>query len=162
MKIRNQRTSWIAFVAAGFCALTFLISTAPATLAASPDNFAATPSVAAHATIGGAVTQDTGCAPGDLCFWVDTNKGGAKGRVSGNNQSWGFPQASCTNGTWNDCASSIQNNGESCDVNVYENAGYGGHKLTIRRGDYISDLTGYWITFPIDSWNDDIQSNRWC
>ncbi len=73
-----------------------------------------------------------------------------------------WPQASCANGTWNNCASSIQNNGNNCDVNVYDFAGYSGASLRITRGTYISNLSGYWITYPFDSWNDDIQSNRWC
>ena len=121
------------------------------------------PGAASSAGPTGPVTvADTTCAGGDLCFWVNTNKGGAKGRVSGNNTSWSWAQSSCSNGTWNNCASSIQNNGNNCTVNVFENSGYGGARLTITRGTYISDLNGYWITFPFDSWNDDIQSNRWC
>jgi hypothetical protein len=124
---------------------------------------AATPGgMSAVGPTGPITTADTTCNPGDLCFWVNENKGGAKGRVSGDNSSWSWAQSSCANGTWNNCASSIQNNGRTCTVNVFEHAGYGGARLTLVRGTYISSLGGHWITFPVDSWNDDIQSNRWC
>jgi hypothetical protein len=146
--------------------VTFLTASclAGAASAAQAAPVASTPDVGARAaaTAGPAVAQDTSCAGGDLCFWVNTNKGGAKGRVSGNNTSWSWAQGQCSSGTWNNCASSIQNNGNNCTVNVFEDAGYGGHRLTLTRGTYISDLSGYWITYPFDSWNDDIQSNRWC
>jgi hypothetical protein len=156
----RRAAATIAFVTLGCLASTATIAQA----APEPGPVRATQLKAdAPATAEGPVTVlDTSCAPGDLCFWVHADKGGAKGRVSGNNTAWGWPQASCANGTWNNCASSIQNNGNNCDVNVYDFAGYSGASLRITRGTYISDLSGYWITFPFDSWNDDIQSNRWC
>jgi hypothetical protein len=126
--------------------------------------FAAAPAQAATAgaTAQAVTTQDTSCAGGDLCFWQNDDKGGAKGRVSGNNAAWSWARSGCPDGTWNNCASSIQNNGNSCSVKVYDNSGYSGHVLTLTRGTYISSLSGYWITFPVDSWDNDIQSNKWC
>ncbi|MDQ1647696.1 MAG: hypothetical protein QOJ50_3880 [Cryptosporangiaceae bacterium] len=136
-----------------------IFTAAPAQAATASATAGATPKAATTKAV---TTQDTSCAGGDLCFWQDDDKGGAKGRVSGNNSAWSWSRSGCPDGTWNNCASSIQNNGNSCSVKVYDNAGYSGAVLTLTRGTYISSLSGYWITFPVDSWNDDIQSNKWC
>jgi Peptidase inhibitor family I36 len=110
----------------------------------------------------GAVTAlDTTCAAGDLCFWVDTNRGGAKGRLSGSNPAWKiFSQPQCRDGHWGDCASSIANNGTRCTARVWEHDNYRGAWLDIQRGDSFN-LTDKWIVWQVVSWNDQISSNNW-
>jgi|SRR5215475_9948781 len=92
---------------------------ATTTAQAAPPTPASPPSTSADAT-GPITVTDTSCAGGDLCFWVNINKGGAKGRVSGNNDYWTWPQTQCQEGTWSNCASSIWNNGNTCDVWVFD------------------------------------------
>jgi hypothetical protein len=105
--------------------------------------------------------QDTSCNPGDLCFWVNINRGGAKGRVSGTNSTWPWTQAQCAGGTWNNCASSIVNNGTQCTARVWADASYGGAHLDVLRGNDFINLTDHYITFPFRDWNDEISSNSW-
>ncbi|MEJ2854196.1 MULTISPECIES: peptidase inhibitor family I36 protein [unclassified Saccharothrix] len=107
--------------------------------------------------------QDTSCDAGYICFWVHINRAGAKGRLSGTNAEWDdFPQSQCEGtGNWNDCASSIINNGRSCNAMVWQHPGYGGAGLRVLRGNGYINLTDHYITWPFTDWNDKISSNWW-
>ncbi len=130
-------------------------SAAPAP--AQPDN----PS-AVSAPAGARTAQDTSCNAGDLCFWVDINQKGAKGRVNGTNAAWGvFRQGTCQSGTWDNCASSIINNGRSCTARVWADGDFNGAALEVLRGNGYINLTDHYITWPIRNWNDEISSNDW-
>ena len=93
---------------------------------------------------------------GYLCFWKDINYGGAMGKVAGNNLNFtAFRNSSCQTGTWNDCISSVYNNGTRCNVAIYRDANYLGGGLTVPRQTGIANLGSYGL-------NDAISSNRWC
>jgi hypothetical protein len=96
------------------------------------------------------------CDGGDLCFWVDYNYQGARGRVEGNNPRWAdFPQPACTrHRNWSNCASSVWNNGDRCDVELWSQPNYVDQFRVLRRGDSWADLRD--VMF-----NDAIDSNRW-
>lgn len=111
---------------------------------------------------GGVTAQDTSCNAGDLCFWVDIDQGGAKGRVNGTNPAWGaFSQSQCQSGTWDNCASSTINNGRNCTARVWADGNYGGASLDVLRGNGYINLTDHYITWPFRTWNDEISSNTW-
>jgi hypothetical protein len=165
MKSVQLFRAWRAVVPVVVLALSSVASAA--TVAQAAPVRAAAPAATSQSAVTGTsagpeTPRDKSCAGGDLCFWVDTNKDGAKGRVAGDNLAWNWGQPACGDGTWNNCASSIQNNGNYCTVWVFADAGHGGSNLELTRGTYLSDLTGYWIRWPFRNWNDEIQSNKWC
>ena len=104
------------------------------------------------------------CPVGYLCFWAGSNGSTAgPGELAGTNPNWGwFGQSAChppnaaadSNNTWNDCASSIKNNGTSYCSLVWYNASYGGFAVELSRGEWVSDLHSF-------NMNDAISSNSW-
>jgi hypothetical protein len=84
-----------------------------------------------------------GCPSGDLCFWVNANfTGGGPGEVAGNNNNWSvFPQPACKSGTWNDCASSLDNNDPTRSATVYKNSNLTNPRLCLNAGQSMSNLT---------------------
>jgi Peptidase inhibitor family I36 len=109
------------------------------------------------------------CSTGRACFWADADRGLVRGSVAGSNPDWrAFSQASCVpphaaasaGGTWNDCASSIENAGTTCAMLFYEHINYGGGYIRLAPGQSISNLWGRY--FSNGHWaNDAISSNRW-
>ncbi|MER5838787.1 peptidase inhibitor family I36 protein [Streptomyces prasinus] len=98
---------------------------------------------------------------GYLCFWQDANYSGGPGKLDGNNTDWrAFSRPNCQSGTWNDCASSIANEGLSCEAVVHEHPNYGGSSWVINRDTYAANLT-QWGKPSGGTWNDAISSNRW-
>ncbi|WP_405853862.1 peptidase inhibitor family I36 protein [Streptomyces sp. NBC_01515] len=67
----------------------------------------------------------SGCSAGNFCFWNNSYYGDGPGQVSGNNSNYTvFPHSSCPYQTWNDCISSVYNDGTSgLGVAVYLDAG---------------------------------------
>jgi hypothetical protein len=118
---------------------------------------------AATVVISTPAMADTTCASGDLCFWVNENKGGLKGRVSGTNRRWSaFIQSQCQTGTWDNCASSVQNNGAHCDARVFSAFDFGGPQLLVHRGEYIANLQDRDDGLGLfEDWGDRISSNDW-
>ncbi|MFI0901566.1 peptidase inhibitor family I36 protein [Streptomyces sp. NPDC020983] len=119
---------------------------------------AATPAAAAAPRV-------TACpvAGGYACFWVDINRGGAMGKVAGTNHDYRNLKNSsgCTAypGTWNDCISSVENQGTSCTVYFYSDADYHGTRHSVSIGDRVNNVgTG----FHDPAFNDAISSNNWC
>jgi len=115
-----------------------------------------------------AVAAFDGCPSTYLCFWVNASRGGAEGEVAGSNPDWAdFAQSQCKSGTWNDCASSLVNNGTSgLGALEYENTNYkvsdGGDPLCMYDGEYIANLAnGYYYWTDGTSMNDSISSNNW-
>jgi hypothetical protein len=110
------------------------------------------------------------CPAGSLCFWVDQNYGGPRGQFSGDNPAWGsYPQSQCqdgsgggpySNGTWNDCASSLYNNGNSDAVQVWRDSNYRSDSTCVPRGTLWASLPK-WQTNSGEPMNDEISSNRW-
>jgi hypothetical protein len=108
------------------------------------------------------VTGKADCPGGYVCFWVHAYYQGPMGKLAGNNLSWGaFPQSQCATDTWEDCASSTFNNGNSCAVDLYTGRAYTGYNLWEQRGSYRDNLA---LNRAPDgqSFNDRISSNVWC
>jgi len=107
----------------------------------------------------------SGCASGALCAWEDenylTNSTTVHASFFGNNQHWSdFAQSACQSGNWNDCASSIFNNGTQCTAHVYWDAGFGLPRINVPRGTGYAQLDQ---NMPDGrNWNDKISSNNWC
>ncbi|NJP99713.1 peptidase inhibitor family I36 protein [Streptomyces zingiberis] len=98
---------------------------------------------------------------GYLCFWKDANYAGSPGKLSGSNTRWSaFAHSSCQTGTWDNCASSIANEGLSCEAVVYENPNYGGSSWVINRDTSAANLVN-WSKPSGGNWNDAISSNSW-
>ncbi|MFF2470228.1 peptidase inhibitor family I36 protein [Streptomyces mirabilis] len=112
----------------------------------------------------GPLSDGLGCADGYACFWVNNNYNGTMGKVSGNNTNYlNLSNSSgCTKypGTWNDCISSIDNNGTSgCKVFFWTGANYSGGYHSLSAGDAVYD---FGAVYGDPSFNDSISSNHWC
>jgi hypothetical protein len=99
-----------------------------------------------------------GCSATYLCIYPDPGYSGGFGEFSGNNTNWNDYTTSknnCGNGTWNDCVSAAYNDGTSCTVWLWTNAGYTGRSLSIARGTGYSNLASV-------NFDDTTSSNHWC
>ncbi|MDN0199267.1 peptidase inhibitor family I36 protein [Streptomyces sp. S.PNR 29] len=98
---------------------------------------------------------------GYFCFWTDVDYGGPMGKVSGNNPDWGDFTGGCnTTSRWDNCASSLRNEGLRCEVVVYQYTNYGGSSWVINRDTRAANLT-QWAKPSGGTWNDAISSNDW-
>lgn len=99
-----------------------------------------------------------GCSSTYVCFWVHINFVDGPGKLSGSNPNWGaFSHPTCAGGTWNNCASSVYNNGAHCWSDLWDGTNYTyGAKglLSLNRGVGISNLVDW-------DFNDVISSNSW-
>ena len=97
---------------------------------------------------------EAACGAGNLCAWEHINKTGAKASFGGDNANWGNFSKS-TGGSWNDVASSVQNNGTSgMGVYLYQHSSYGGDWLCLPKGYSYNNLGN-------QGFNDKITSNKW-
>jgi hypothetical protein len=117
------------------------------------------------ATTAAAAPGSCASYPGSLCAWENANYGGAMAHFAGSNTNWSnFGKSD--GGTWNDVTSSAFNNGGgSYNVALYGNASYSGFDECISVGasssalkDFSNISTG---TFPWDTFNDSVSSNKW-
>ncbi|MFJ9899949.1 peptidase inhibitor family I36 protein [Streptomyces sp. NPDC091280] len=127
---------------------------ATGTAAAASDSPAATPRAVA--------AVPSGCTAGNFCFWNNAYYDDGPGQVSGNNNNYtAFAHASCPHQTWNDCISSVYNDGTSgLGVAVYLDAGPSGVSWCV------PDNTGYALLptyYPNTTTvlNDSISANKW-
>ncbi len=83
--------------------------------------------LSAHGASPNSATDSLGCPAGYACAWVNAYYSGGMGEWAGNNADWYiFPENNCyppnaasdSNGTWYDCASSIDNNGTQTSGNA--------------------------------------------
>lgn len=99
-----------------------------------------------------------GCTATNVCFWVHANFVDGPGRLSGTNPDWrAFGHASCGGGTWNNCASSVYNNGSRCWADLWDGFNYtlgARGSLSLNRGVGITNLV------PWD-FDNAISSNSW-
>jgi hypothetical protein len=66
------------------------------------------------------------------CFWVNINENDGPGRLSGTNGDWSaFGHSTCQTRTWNDCVSSIDNNGVNRWSKLWVDPWFSGGSLTI-------------------------------
>ncbi|MFC8424801.1 peptidase inhibitor family I36 protein [Streptomyces sp. NPDC057236] len=111
---------------------------------------------AALAGLGIAVTATpasaawTDCSSGALCAYLGDNGAGDPGEVFGDNTN--LLQYNKFNN-----AESVYNNGNDCDVRIYNGTGYTGSSFLLLRGYVISNLDSY----RSGIFADDLASNRW-
>lgn len=100
---------------------------------------------------------------GHLCFWVDPGFGGRMGKVTGTNDNWRQLQVGCGGSQgWNDCASAIRNEGNTCEAVIYEHtrADGRGASWVINRETEVHDLSKH--NKPSGgNWDNVISSNAW-
>jgi hypothetical protein len=103
------------------------------------------------------------CPSTYLCFWVNSGFTANWGKFAGNNPSWGaYSQSECAGGTWNDCASSLYNNGSTEQALVWQNNSYKGGYACVARGTTMySNLANWTYANNSASMNDSISSNDW-
>ncbi|MFE3032917.1 peptidase inhibitor family I36 protein [Streptomyces canus] len=114
--------------------------------------------------------QVTSCpaASGYACFWVNSYRGGTMGKVSGDNPDFRYVHntSGCTEypGSWNDCISSVENQGTQCTVFFYSDAQYLGTRHSLSIGDRVNDfsLPSSQGGYNDPNFNDAISSNSWC
>lgn len=104
--------------------------------------------IAATATPASAAWSD--CDSGALCAYLSDSGGGTPGQVFGDN-------SNLLQYNKFDNAESLKNNGNSCDVRIYDQTGYTGNSFILHRGNVVSNLD----TFYNGDYADDVSSNRW-
>jgi hypothetical protein len=125
------------------------------TSAASSANGSGGTSAAVMPTSVKVAAAPAGCSSGNVCFWNGENYTGAgPGQLSGRNSDWSvFRQSACPNGTWDNCASSVYNNGVSCKAVLWTGKGYTGGFFSLSRGSGETQLAS--------SHNNAFSSNSW-
>jgi hypothetical protein len=101
---------------------------------------------------------------GLLCFWPGANYGGTPGTVRDRNNNWAdFSDSGNRCGAsvgWNDCISSIRNEGVNCEAVIWEHPNAGGSNFVINRDTYVDDLSTRGKPSG-GTWNDVVSSNTW-
>ena len=114
---------------------------------------------AAPATATPASTDSYGCPEAYACFWDQTYMYGEMGKLAGDNTNWtAFSQSHCATGTWNDCARSLDNNGDYCPVFFWTSSSYNGSGAGLDVGNFVVSLALDWGS----GWDRTISSNHWC
>jgi peptidase inhibitor family I36 len=130
--------------------------------------FAAGPAAAAPAAVTSSLSEAAlagmaDCPSSWVCIWADTNFGGTPGKWQDNEDNygdWAHSTCSRSNGRWSNCASSVYNHGEHCNVAFYDAPGYGGANLPLRKGSYLAYLTDNRMSDGTVA-NDRFESHRW-
>jgi hypothetical protein len=107
------------------------------------------------------------CESGSFCAWDNYNYSGGPGQWSGNADNyshWGH--SGCGLGslwTWDNCASSVYNNGNSCNIQLYDDIKYStAHGYyNLAKGGHLADLRKDKMTDG-KPMNDRISSHQWC
>ncbi|MEW1779278.1 peptidase inhibitor family I36 protein [Streptomyces sp. NPDC086777] len=160
-----KSTKRMSAVAAG---VVLLLGAAVGTAAADPSGTSVAPghavasgtsviagsaSSALSAQVATPAAVPSGCSAGYLCFWVNSGYQDGPGKLDGSNANWTvFAHPTCQTKTWNDCASSLYNDGVNDNAVVYTDANYSGSSGVIDRG-VGGDVSA--------AWNDVISSNSW-
>ncbi|GAA5212810.1 MULTISPECIES: peptidase inhibitor family I36 protein [Streptomyces] len=105
--------------------------------------------IAATATPASAAWTD--CSSGALCAYLGDNGSGDPGEVFGDNTN--LLQYNKFNN-----AESVYNNGNSCNVRIYNGTNYSGSSFVLLRGYVIGNLDAY----RSGIFADDLASNNWC
>lgn len=137
---------------------------AAAAMALAIGGAAAAPAVADPAgDVGVAGRED--CGAGNFCAWVNPGFNDGPGQWSGDTANYfGFSHSSCgivNLRTWNNCASSVFNNGNNCNVRIFADPNYRGAYITLPRGSYLADLRADRMSDGTHA-NDKISSHDWC
>lgn len=101
---------------------------------------------------------------GALCFWPAANYVGRPGLAFGTNPNWAdLPDRDNRCGAsvgWNDCISSIRNEGISCEAVIWEHPNFGGSNFVINRDTFVDNLATRGKPSG-GNWNDVVSSNNW-
>lgn len=104
------------------------------------------------------------CPHGYICFWTGANYTGDMGKLKDRNANWStFKHAACPNGTWSGCASSVYNNGDNCQAQLWNSVNYknaqGTAGLVLPRQTGVARLA----SIPIEgaTWDHAVRSNSW-
>ncbi|WP_369404422.1 peptidase inhibitor family I36 protein [Streptomyces albus] len=101
-----------------------------------------------------AAAAPAGCTSTNVCFWDGYNYSDGPGKLSGWNSNWSvFKTSRCSDGDWENCASSVYNNGTSCSAVLWTGRSYSGSRLTLGRGSGQTRLSS--------TMNNAISSNSW-
>jgi hypothetical protein len=145
----------------------FTVIPATASMAAtsSPDHRDGAASSAA-AVLPASDSADCRAYVTDLCWWVDANEVGKMHPVRDAISSWATQkEPTCTtgdsDGTWNDCASTLYNPTSNGAV-VYSDTNFEGYSICLDPGQYVANLAQVgWPDSQGTSMNDSISSNSW-
>ncbi|MBU2668097.1 peptidase inhibitor family I36 protein [Actinoplanes bogorensis] len=107
------------------------------------------------------------CDSGSFCVWVNANFNDGPGQWPNNSNNYlSWSHASCgylNLRTWNNCASSVFNNGNNCNIQLYDDVNYGTGRgyYNLARGGRLANLT---IDKMSDGqpMNDRLSSHKWC
>jgi hypothetical protein len=140
---------------------------APAAAAGAADAMAADGRAVSAAALARARSD---CPATWFCVWADANFSRGPGKWQNDEHLYGrwttsqCPSSPPSRATWNDCASSVYNHGDSCRVTFYENEYFnetpGAFFYQLPRGSYLANLAqNTWSdgTSP----NDKISSHKW-
>jgi hypothetical protein len=101
---------------------------------------------------------------GRLCFWPAANYEGQPGWVLDSNANWAnFTDSANRCGAsvgWNDCISSIRNEGLRCEAVIWEHPNMGGSNFVINRETFVDNLANRGKPSG-GTWNDVVSSNSW-
>jgi hypothetical protein len=105
------------------------------------------------------------CSPGNFCAWDNYEFRGGPGEWSGNASNYsGWVHTGCgatSLWTWNNCASSVYNHGDDCNLTFYDGINYTGAYYNLPRGSYLARMTLDKMSDGANA-NDRISSHRWC
>jgi hypothetical protein len=114
------------------------------------------------------VADCTASFSGDLCWWVDADEVGKMHPVRDAISNWmSQKEPDClnqdfdSNGTWNDCASTLYNANGSYGAQVYQNSEYKGDGYCVPPGTLVFNLVNTPYAGTATNMNDSISSNRW-
>ena len=124
---------------------------------------AATSSSAAASIL--AAAGRSACQSGNFCAWDNYEFSGGPGQWYGNASNytrWGHSGCGLASlWTWDNCASSVFNNGNNCNLTFYDGINYTGASYNLPRGSYLARMTLDRMSDG-QSANDRISSHRWC
>jgi hypothetical protein len=105
------------------------------------------------------------CPASNFCAWDNYNFSGGPGEWSGNASnytSWAHSGCGLTSlWTWDNCASSVYNHGDNCNLTFYDGINYTGAYYNLPRGSYLARMTQDRMSDGGNA-NDRISSHRWC
>jgi hypothetical protein len=114
------------------------------------------------------VADCTASYSGDLCWWVGAEETGVMHPVRDAITNWmSQKEPTClnqdfdSNGTWNDCASTLYNANGSYGAQVYQNSQDLGDGYCVPPGTLVYNLVNTPFAGTATNMNDQISSNRW-
>jgi hypothetical protein len=105
------------------------------------------------------------CPSSWFCVWVDVDFVGGPGKWQGNESNYtNWLHGGCgvrSLWTWDNCASSVFNNGQSCNLTFYDGINFAGAWYNLPRGSFLAFMTQDLMSDQANA-NDRISSHKWC